>query len=105
MAKPTSSKELALQIVRQLQSSGHIAYWAGGCVRDELMGRMPQDFDVATDARPEQVLAMFPHSQKVGVAFGVVLVRQRRGNAMAQVEVATFRSDGAYSDGRHPDSV
>src|ERR1041384_1654122 len=100
-----SSKELALQIVRQLQAAGHVAYWAGGCVRDQLMGRDPKDYDVATDARPELVLKLFPRSQKVGVAFGVVLVREGRGAAAKQVEVATFRSDGAYSDGRHPDSV
>lgn len=102
MAQATPSMDLALRIVRQLQEAGHVAYWAGGCVRDRLMGREPKDFDVATDALPEQVLKLFPRSQKVGVAFGVVLVRQRDG---AQVEVATFRSDGVYSDGRHPDSV
>src|SRR5438045_2003235 len=102
MEKATPSSELAMRIVQRLAQAGHVAYWAGGCVRDRLMGRDPQDYDVATAARPEQVLALFPHSQKVGVAFGVVLVRQRDGS---QVEVATFRSDGVYSDGRHPDSV
>ena len=97
--------DLALRIVRQLQQAGHTAYWAGGCVRDRLMGRPPKDFDVATDAHPEQVLKLFPRSQKVGVAFGVVLGAERNGVEVAQVEVATFRSDGIYSDGRHPDSV
>lgn len=96
-----SSFELALQIVRTLQRAGHVAYFAGGCVRDQLMGRTPADYDVATSARPEQVLELFPKSQRVGVAFGVVLVRQKRQT----VEVATFRSDGAYGDGRHPESV
>jgi len=102
-----SAEHFAAAIVEKLQAGGHVAYFAGGCVRDRLMGRVPKDFDVATSARPQQVLALYPHSQKVGVAFGVVLVRERRGpgKEMAQVEVATFRSDGAYTDSRHPDSV
>jgi poly(A) polymerase len=92
---------LALHVVQRLQEAGQVAYWAGGCVRDRLMGRTPKDYDVATSARPEEVLRLFPRGQKVGVAFGVVLVREKKN----QVEVATFRADGAYSDGRHPDTV
>jgi poly(A) polymerase len=98
---PPTPEILATDIVRKLQSAGHIAYFAGGCVRDRLMNRTPKDFDVATSAHPDQVLALFPHSQLVGVAFGVVIVRQFK----IQVEVATFRSEGAYSDGRRPDSI
>lgn len=96
-----SAEALARQIVTVLADAGHVAYFAGGCVRDRLMGRTPSDYDVATSARPERVLTLFPRSQKVGVAFGVVIVR--RGDT--QVEVATFRSESTYSDGRRPDAV
>ncbi len=99
--RPVSTEALARLVVEKLQSAGHTAYWAGGCVRDRLMGRPPKDYDVATSARPEQVVEIFPRAQKVGAAFGVILVREKQ----QQVEVATFRADGAYSDGRHPDSV
>ncbi len=95
------SRQAALAVVDTLQKAGFEAYFAGGCVRDELMGLVPQDYDVATSARPEEVLRHFPKALKVGVAFGVVLVR-RRGTA---IEVATFRSDGQYEDGRRPTSV
>ena len=101
MAKPPSSEPLARTIVQTLQRAGHIAYFAGGCVRDRLMQRPPSDFDVATSARPEEVLKLFPRAQHVGAAFGVVLVRDHKFH----VEVATFRAEGAYSDGRHPDQV
>src|SRR5579884_4253115 len=101
MMRPVSTEALARAVVQQLQSAGHIAYYAGGCVRDRLMGRPPKDYDVATSARPEQVIQIFPRAQKVGAAFGVILVREKN----QQIEVATFRADGAYSDGRHPDSV
>ncbi len=90
-----------MAVVDTLQKAGFEAYFAGGCVRDELMGLAPQDYDVATSAHPEEVLRHFPKAQKVGVTFGVVLVR-RRG---AAIEVATFRSDGQYDDGRRPTSV
>jgi poly(A) polymerase len=93
--------DLATAIVTKLQAQGHVAYFAGGCVRDRIMGRDPADYDVATSARPEQVAALFPGSQLVGAAFGVILVRQRK----ATVEVATFRTDGQYTDGRRPDTV
>jgi poly(A) polymerase len=84
-----------------LREAGHTAYFAGGCVRDRLMSLPPKDYDVATSATPAQVLQLFPRSQKVGLAFGVVLVR-RHGQ---QIEVATFRADGEYTDGRRPDSI
>ena len=99
--RPVSTESLARSVIQQLQAAGHTAYWAGGCVRDRLMGRPPKDYDVATSARPHQVVGIFPRAQKVGAAFGVILVREKR----QQVEVATFRADGTYSDGRHPDSV
>lgn len=94
-------RELANSICDTLQGKGYQAYLVGGCVRDLLLGREPADYDVATDAVPEQVLRMFPESLKVGAEFGVVLVTQN-GN---KVEVATFRRDVGYSDGRHPDAV
>ncbi|HET9318800.1 MAG TPA: CCA tRNA nucleotidyltransferase [Bryobacteraceae bacterium] len=93
--------ELARQIVRELKSSGHQAYFVGGCVRDLLLGGEPKDYDVATDARPDQITALFPKAELVGAHFGVVLVH----NSGAHVEVATFRSDHAYEDGRHPVEV
>jgi len=93
--------ELARRIVRKLKASGHQAYFVGGCVRDMLLGGNPKDYDIATEARPEQVTALFADSDLVGAHFGVVLVR----DSGAQVEVATFRSDHAYVDGRHPVSV
>ncbi|MGN6367792.1 MAG: CCA tRNA nucleotidyltransferase [Phycisphaerae bacterium] len=99
--RPVSTESLARRVVEKLQSAGHVAYWAGGCVRDRLMERPPKDYDVATSARPEEVLRLFPRAQQVGAAFGVILVREKQ----QQVEVATFRADGVYSDGRHPDSV
>ena len=108
-------RELAERICRTLRNSGHQAYLVGGCVRDLLLGREPSDYDVATDARPERVLELFPASITVGARFGVILVTEEAviGEGMsedgkpghAQVEVATFRSDIGYSDGRHPDRV
>lgn len=92
---------LALRIVRDLRRAGHTAYLVGGCVRDLLLDRPAKDFDVATSARPEAVLALFPGAGQVGAHFGVVLVQ----DGAATVEVATFRSDHAYLDGRHPESV
>jgi putative nucleotidyltransferase with HDIG domain len=97
----TTSESLARSIVVQLRAAGHQAYLVGGCVRDLLLGRTPKDFDVATDARPDRVSELFERSEQVGAHFGVVLVRE---NA-TQVEVATFRSDASYSDGRRPDAV
>ncbi len=85
-----------------LRNAGHAAWLAGGCVRDLLLGRIPKDYDVATSARPEDVLRLFPNASLVGAHFGVVLIRNEHN---AQVEVATFRSDLDYSDGRHPSGV
>src|ERR1700686_5250240 len=94
-------REMAHSICDKLFSSGNQALLAGGCVRDILLGREPADYDVATDATPDQVMALFPDSVDVGAQFGVVAV-QRDG---LKVEVATFRADAGYSDGRHPDAV
>ena len=88
-------------MVSRLQESGHSAFVVGGAVRDLLLGVSPKDFDVATSATPEQVIKLFPGAQTVGAHFGVVIVRLNHEH----VEVATFRSDGSYSDGRRPDSV
>jgi len=95
------ARELANSICDTLQSAGFQAFLVGGCVRDLLLEREPADYDVATSATPEQVLKLFPDGITVGAQFGVILV-QRDG---AKVEVATFRSDVGYSDGRHPDRV
>ncbi|MES2595816.1 MAG: CCA tRNA nucleotidyltransferase [Verrucomicrobiota bacterium] len=93
--------ETAIQIIQKLRRSGHEALLAGGCVRDHLLGREPKDFDVATSATPEQVEALFPCTQMVGAHFGVVIVKLHD----VHVEVATFRTDGSYKDGRRPESV
>lgn len=113
----STAKQHATKIVRTLRDRGHQSYFAGGCVRDLLLGREPADYDVATDATPRQVMQIFPQTYAVGEQFGVVLVpdtklslgagdpvrlNDSRGQA---VEVATFRSDVSYSDGRHPDEV
>jgi len=96
-------KEQAIQIVRELRQRGFQSYLVGGCVRDLLLGLEPADYDVATDATPKQVISIFPKTLAVGEQFGVVLVPiQDEGRS---VEVATFRSDLGYSDGRHPDEV
>ncbi len=96
-----SPRELAQSVCALLQSHGYQALLAGGCVRDVLLRRAPVDFDVATDALPEQVIALFPDSLAVGAQFGVVQV----WHGEFKVEVATFRADGDYSDGRRPDQV
>jgi len=97
--------EAALRVARRLHALGHAAYFAGGCVRDMLLGLAPQDFDVATDALPEQVQQAFPRTEAVGAHFGVVLVIDKINGERIATEVATFRHDGAYSDGRRPDAV
>lgn len=94
-------RELAEKICRRLCDAGHQAYLVGGCVRDLLLGREPADYDVATDARPDRVQELFPGSLLVGAQFGVIIVVEDG----VQVEVATFRADIGYSDGRHPDRV
>jgi poly(A) polymerase len=101
-----SARAFAQRICRDLRRAGHQAYFVGGCVRDILLEREPADYDVATDATPEQVQQLFPQSLSVGAKFGVIVVTEDSGDgASLQVEVATFRSDVGYSDGRHPDSV
>ncbi len=93
--------EHAVKMVETLRKAGFKAYFAGGCVRDKVMGREPQDYDIATDARPEDVMRLFPKTIPVGASFGVVIVLE----GLYQFEVATFRSDGQYLDGRHPVEV
>ena len=105
MLPATPQSEAALEIIRTLRDAGHQAYLAGGCVRDLLLGRAPADFDVATSATPDIVLDMFTRTFAVGAHFGVVLVAPDDEDARFVTEVATFRSDGVYSDGRHPDVV
>ena len=93
-------------IIDTLRSLGHQAYYAGGCVRDRLLGLAPKDFDIATSATPDLVLAAFQKTFAVGAHFGVVLVVTEWADAAdVMTEVATFRKDGAYSDGRRPDAV
>ena len=95
------SEALARQVIAKLRGVGHQAFLVGGCVRDLLLGVKPKDFDIATDARPDRIMDLFPRSGRVGAHFGVVLVR----DVFDQVEVATFRSDHDYLDGRHPEQV
>jgi poly(A) polymerase len=92
-------------VLRTLREQGHLAFLAGGCVRDLLLGREPNDYDVAASATPNIVLDLFPRTFAVGAHFGVVLVSMEIDGHPTLTEVATFRSDGAYSDGRHPDQV
>ncbi len=94
-------RKAAVSVVARLQKEGFEAVFAGGCVRDERMGRVPKDYDVATSARPEEVTALYPKAHTVGAHFGVVLVHVQ-GHP---IEIATFRTDGSYEDGRKPDSV
>ena len=123
----SAAKQFAIAVVRTLHERGFQAYLCGGCVRDLLLGRDPADYDVTTDATPEQVMQIFPQTYAVGAQFGVVLVPIPRNEAQPEpsssaqppahfqleqpnsnadvIEVATFRSDISYSDGRHPDAV
>jgi poly(A) polymerase len=119
-------QQYATNIVRELRSRGFQAYLAGGCVRDTLLGVVPADYDVATDATPPEVMRIFPETYAVGAQFGVVLVPLKPPTQAKEawvghpdetpptpvlsehpnyVEVATFRNDGTYTDGRHPDRV
>ncbi|HEX8342193.1 MAG TPA: CCA tRNA nucleotidyltransferase [Tepidisphaeraceae bacterium] len=95
------AEQAASNVLTRLRDAGHIAYFAGGCVRDRLLGLTPKDFDVATDAPPAKVRDVFARTQAVGQAFGVVLVH----DFGAPIEVATFRTDGDYKDGRRPEAV
>lgn len=98
-------REFAISVVQRLQAAGFQALWAGGCVRDQLMGKQPKDYDVATDAEPTQVRNLFGHKKTIpiGAAFGVITVLGPK--PAGAIEVATFRRDTQYSDGRHPDAV
>src|SRR5947209_13118765 len=120
-------RELAERICRDLRAAGHQALLVGGCVRDLLLGREPADYDVATDAPPDEVMRIFPNTYAVGAQFGVVLVpipkvkdtlreAHKRDEPLGVeaavpvakhevIEVATFRCDVSYSDGRYPDAV
>jgi tRNA nucleotidyltransferase/poly(A) polymerase len=102
---PAAARQFATQVVRRLREAGHQALWAGGCVRDQLLGLTPKDYDVATDATPERIREIFGRKKTlaIGAAFGVITVLgpKRAG----QIDVATFRRDATYSDGRHPDAV
>ena len=95
----------ALAVVRSLTTAGHQAFFAGGCVRDLLLGIEPKDFDVATSATPDIVQSLFPRTEAVGAHFGVILVITDGDDDRHAIEVATFRNDGAYTDGRRPDDV
>jgi poly(A) polymerase len=97
----STMEKTAREIVMHLREKGHIAYFAGGCVRDMVRGLVPKDYDIATDARPEDVQQLFPRTYAVGAHFGVIIVLEND----FQFEVATFRSDAAYIDGRRPTAV
>jgi poly(A) polymerase len=97
-----TERDFAIDVVRRLRGAGFQALWAGGCVRDQILRLTPKDYDVATDARPEEVQKLFRRTVAVGASFGVVEVL---GPSPLRVQVATFRSDVSYSDGRHPDAV
>ncbi len=101
MSHPMALAEAGLQVLKKLRQAGHEAYYAGGCVRDQLLGREPKDIDIATTARPAEVKQYFPRATMVGAHFGVVVV-PHGGHV---IEVATFRTDGSYGDGRRPDHV
>ena len=105
MPYPSPQRDLALDTVRQLRTAGFESLLAGGCVRDELLGIAPKDYDVATNATPDQIRGLFGRRRTlpIGAAFGVVTLLGPHG--AGQIDVATFRSDATYSDGRHPDSV
>lgn len=104
-ADPTRSRQFALDVVARLREAGHQALWAGGCVRDQLLGTPPKDYDVATDAAPDRIREVFGKRRTlpIGAAFGVITVLGPPD--AGQIDVATFRRDAAYSDGRHPDAV
>lgn len=107
MSAADPKREFAVEVVRTLQDAGFRALWAGGCVRDLLLGRPPEDFDVATSARPEEVQKLFgpKRTLAIGASFGVILVHGPRRSPAGDVEVATFRTEGPYLDGRRPEKV
>ena len=95
------AREAALELARRLTAAGHEALFAGGCVRDKLLGLEPKDYDIATSATPAEMLAIFPGANEVGAHFGVVIAKHQGHH----VEIATFRTDGSYKDGRRPETV
>src|SRR3954463_14632673 len=96
---PPAPKQIATEVVQRLQSAGFQAFWVGGCVRDFLLGREPQDFDIATDATPDQGAKLFDRTIAVGKKFGVIIVLEQD----QQFQVATFRAEADYQDGRRPE--
>jgi len=105
MIDPAQQRRVAADVVRKLRGAGFEALWAGGCVRDKLLGRVPKDYDVATNATPPEIRRLFGRRRTlaVGAAFGTIIVLGPK--PAGQVEVTTFRQDAEYSDGRHPDQV
>ena len=91
----------SVTIIKQLKKAGYEAYWAGGCVRDMLLGIEPKDFDIVTSAKPDEIEKILEHTIPIGKQFGVILAIKNKHH----FEVATFRSDSGYSDGRRPDAV
>src|SRR5262249_49706437 len=101
-----TERDFALWVVKCLRNAGYKALWAGGCVRDELLDLAPKDYDVATEALPEEGRSLFRRTVAVGMSFGVVeVLGPRTATGTLKVQVATFRADSTYSDGRHPDAV
>jgi poly(A) polymerase len=102
---PDKARAFAIAVVEQLQQANYQAYWAGGCVRDKFLGIEPKDYDVATNALPDQIQEVFGQRKTlaIGASFGVITVLGPR--SAGQIDVATFRQDAQYSDGRHPDHV
>lgn len=96
-----TNRQAAIEIIRTLRKEGFCALLAGGCVRDKLLGRVAKDYDVVTDARPQEIVKLFRRTLKIGAKFGVVIVMIHR----QKIEVATFRTEYGYSDGRHPGKV
>src|SRR5438128_5373449 len=94
-------RHIAIEIARRLQAAGQEAYFVGGCVRDQLLGKEPLDYDIATSALPEQIESLFPQTIPVGRQFGVVVVIEQG----IPFQVATFRAEADYLDGRHPSRV
>lgn len=107
MTDNSPQRVFALEVVTKLRAAGFETYWAGGCVRDQLLGIAPDDYDVATSAKPDEIRNVFGHRRTlaIGASFGVITVLGRRAAHEGQIDVATFRTDAEYSDGRRPDAV
>lgn len=101
----TPALRAARRVASTLASAGHQAFFVGGCVRDLLLDAEPEDFDIATSATPTEIIALFPDTLQVGAHFGVILVQNKAVEAASPIEVATFRKDGTYLDGRRPEEV